>query len=206
MKIYSVTDERFRKYGKVIEGIDFSGLVKAMEETPCPDDVVYVPGDEKLEALPVMKELTEITYGELPIQIGYCNGHNCMLNALEYHRSSEVNVAATDAILMLGSRQDITADFTYDTSKVEAFLVPAGTAVEVYATTLHYAPCGVDGAGFKVAIVLPKGTNLDLDKEHKGGEDGHLTAKNKWLLGHPEGGLPENSPMGLVGKNLNCNE
>lgn len=206
MKIYSVTDERFGKYGKVVEGIDFSGLVKAMEETPCPDDVVYVPGDEKLEALPVMKELTEITYGELPIQIGYCNGHNCMLNALEYHRSSEINVAATDAILMLGSQQDITKDFTYDTSKVEAFLVPAGVAVEVYATTLHYAPCGVDGAGFKVAIVLPKGTNLDLDKEHKGGEDGHLTAKNKWLLGHPEGGLPEGSPMGLIGKNLNCNE
>lgn len=206
MKIYSVTDERFGKYGKVIEGIDFSGLVKAMEETPCPDDVVYVPGDEKLEALPVMKELAEITYGELPIQIGYCNGHNCMLNALKYHRSSEVNVAATDAVLMLGSQQDITKDFTYDTSKVEAFLVPAGVAVEVYATTLHYAPCGVDGAGFKVAIVLPKGTNLDLDREHKGGEDGHLTAKNKWLLGHPEGGLPEGSPMGLIGKNLNCNE
>ncbi len=206
MKIYSVTDERFGKYGKVIEGIDFSGLVKAMEETPCPDDVVYVPGDEKLEALPVMKELAEITYGELPIQIGYCNGHNCMLNALEYHRSSEVNVAATDAVLMLGSQQDITKDFTYDTSKVEAFLVPVGVAVEVYATTLHYAPCGVDGAGFKVAIVLPKGTNLDLDREHKGGEDGHLTAKNKWLLGHPEGGLPEGSPMGLIGKNLNCNE
>ena len=206
MKIYSVTDERFGKYGKVIEGIDFSGLVKAMEETPCPDDVVYVPGDEKLEALPVMKELAEITYGELPIQIGYCNGHNCMLNAMEYHRSSEVNVAATDAVLMLGSQQDITKDFTYDTSKVEAFLVPAGVAVEVYATTLHYAPCGVDGAGFKVAIVLPKGTNLDLDREHKGGEDGHLTAKNKWLLGHPEGGLPEGSPMGLIGKNLNCNE
>ena len=129
-----------------------------------------------------------------------------MLNALEYHRSSEVNVAATDAVLMLGSQQDITKDFTYDTSKVEAFLVPAGVAVEVYATTLHYAPCGVDGAGFKVAIVLPKGTNLDLDREHKGGEDGHLTAKNKWLLGHPEGGLPEGSPMGLIGKNLNCNE
>lgn len=206
MKIYSVTDERFGKYGKVVEGIDFSVLVKAMEETPCPDDVVYVPGDEKLEALPVMKELAEITYGELPIQIGYCNGHNCMLNALEYHRSSEINVAATDAVLMLGFQQDITKDFTYDTSKVEAFLVPAGVAVEVYATTLHYAPCGVDGAGFKVAIVLPKGTNLDLDKEHKGGEDGHLTAKNKWLLGHPEGGLPEGSPMGLIGKNLNCNE
>lgn len=125
-----------------------------------------------------------------------------MMNALEYHKSSEVNVMATDAILMLGSEQDITDDFTYDTSLAEAFLVPKGTAVEIYATTLHYAPCGVDGEGFKVAIVLPKGTNSEPDLEHKGGEDGHLTAKNKWLLGHPEGGLPEGSPMGLVGENL----
>ena len=110
---------------------------------------------------------------------------------------------ATDAILLLGRQQDIAGDFTYDTSLVEAFLVPKGTAVEMYATTLHYAPCGVNGAGFQVAIVLPKGTNLDLQEGHAGGEDGHLTAKNKWLLGHPEGGLPEGSPMGLVGENLN---
>lgn len=207
MKIYDVTDERFKKYGKVVQGIDFSGLVKVMEEqTPLPTGVEYVPGFEPLEALPVMKELTEKTYGELPIQIGYCNGHNFMLNALEYHRNSEINVAATDAILILGSQQDITDDFTYDTALAEAFLLPKGTAVEIYATTLHYAPCGVGGAGFKVTIVLPKGTNLPLDKEHAGGEDGHLTAKNKWLLGHPEGGLPEGSPMGLTGKNLCVNE
>ena len=37
-------------------------------------------------------------------------------------------------------------------------------------------------------------------------EDARLTAKNKWLLGHPEGGLPEGSPMGLTGKNLNVND
>lgn len=207
MKIYSVTDERFKKYGKVVKDIDFSELVQVMESsTPLPEGVEYVPSVACLEELPVMQELTVKTYGELPIQIGYCNGHNSMLNALEYHRSSEINVAATDAILMLGSQQDITEDSTYDTSLVEAFLVPKGTAVEVYATSLHYAPCGVDGAGFKVTIVLPKGTNLDLDKEHAGGEDGHLTAKNKWLFGHPEGGLPEGSPMGLVGKNLCVNE
>ena len=207
MKIYSVTDERFKKYGKVVKDIDFSGLVKALEEvTPLPEGVEYVPGMPELEALPVMQELTVKTYGEMPIQIGYCNGHNCMLNALEYHRDSEINVAATDASLMLGCQQDITEDFTYDTSLVEAFLVPKGTAVEVYATSLHYAPCGVDGEGFKVAIVLPKGTNLDLGGKHEGGEDGHLTAKNKWLLGHPEGGLPEGSPMGLVGKNLCVND
>lgn len=207
MKIYDVTDAKFKKYGKVVTGIDFSELVAKLEEcTPLPEGVEYVPGMPELEALPVMEELSVKAYGEMPIQIGYCNGHNCMLNALEYHRDSEINVAATDAILMLGSQQDITKDFTYDTSLVEAFFLPKGTAVEVYATSLHYAPCGVDGAGFKVGIVLPKGTNLELEKSHAGGEDGHLTAKNKWLLGHPEGGLPEGSPMGLIGKNLNVNE
>ena len=202
MKVYSVTDEKFRKYGRVVKNVDFTELVKAMDETPCPDDVVYVPGDAALEALPVMKELTDKTYGELAVQVGYCNGHNCMLNALEYHRSSEINVAATDAILMLGCQQDITDDFTYDTAKVEAFLVPAGTAVEVYATTLHYAPCSVDGAGFQVAIVLPKGTNLPLEEQHEGWEDALITAKNKWLIGHAEGGLPEGSHIGLIGENI----
>lgn len=105
-------------------------------------------------------------------------------------------------VLMLGKQQDITEEFTYDTSKVKAFRVPAGTAVELYATTLHYAPCHTEKSGFQCTIVLPKGTNLDLEKDHQGGEDGHLTAKNKWLLGHPEGGLPEGSPMGLIGENL----
>ena len=141
-------------------------------------------------------------YGEMPIQIGYCNGHNKLLNALEYHRDSEINIAATDAVLMLGKQEDITPDMTYDTSKVVAFLVPAGTAVEVYATTLHYAPCDPDGTGFKVAVVLPRGTNEALKSEHKGGvEDSHLTAVNKWLLGHPEG-VNEGDPLGLIGENL----
>ena len=203
MQIYQVTDERFKKYGKVISNVDFTELVKALEEkTPLPEGVEYVPGCEALEALPVMQELSTKTYGEMPIQIGYCNGHNHMLNALEYHRDSEINVAATDAILMLGLEADITSDFTYDTSKVEAFLVPKGTGVEVFATTLHYAPCGVDGNGFKVAIVLPKDTNLPLEKGHEGWEDKLLAAKNKWLIGHPEGGLPEGSHIGLVGKNI----
>ena len=203
MKIYNVTDERFKAYGKVVKDIDFSEMVRVLkEETPIPEDVAYVPGLEALESLPAGEELSRKVYGEMPIQIGYCNGHNSLLNALEYHKSSEINVAATDAILLVGKEQDITEDFTYDTALAEAFLLPQGMAVEMYATTLHYAPCGVDGAGFQVAIVLPKGTNLDLEESHEGGEDGHLTAKNKWLLGHPEGGLPQGSPMGLVGKNL----
>ncbi|MCQ2519762.1 MAG: DUF4867 family protein [Lachnospiraceae bacterium] len=214
MEILSVNDKAFKEYGRVVTTVDFSTLVEGLKKTPCPDDVVYVPGDADLEALPVAKEIANVVYGEMPIQIGYCNGHNCMLNALEYHRDSEINVAATDAILMLGLQREIESDFTYDTANVKAFFVPAGTAVEVYATTLHYAPCGVDGNGFQVAIILPKGTNYDLTTSHAKvnadgtapSEDALITAVNKWLIGHAEGGLAEGSFLGLKGKNLNINE
>ncbi len=214
MEILSVNSKEFKEYGRVITNVDFSALVEAMKKTPCPDDVVYEPSIAELEALDVAKVISDVTYGEMPIQIGYCNGHNCMLNALEYHRDSEINVAATDAVLMLGLMKDVEDDFTYDTSKVKAFLVPAGTAVEVFATTLHYAPCGVDGKGFQVSIVLPRGTNYPLKTAHAKvnadgtapSEDALITAVNKWLIGHKEGGLDAGSFLGLKGKNLNLNE
>lgn len=203
MEIKNVTDAAFKKYGKVVQRIDFSGLVEALNtKTPLPEAVVYEPSVAELEALPVFAELTNKFCGELPMQIGFCNGQNYLLNALEYHRSSEINVAGTDAILLVGSLQDVTEDFTYDTSLVEAFLLPKGTAVELYATTLHYAPCSVGDARFQVAVVLPKDTNLPLDEKHGVWEDKLITAKNKWLIGHAEGGLPEGTHIGLIGENI----
>ena len=209
MEIKKVTDAAFKKYGRVISHVDVAELVAVLKETPIPADVVYEPSVESLEKLPVKEELSSVIYGEMPIQIGYCNGHNKKLNALEYHRDSEINIAAEDVVLMLGSLQDVEADFTYDTSKVEAFLVPAGTAVEIYATTLHYAPCHVEDGGFQVAVVLPKGTNYELKTPHAKVENGKapnedalLAAVNKWLIGHAEGGLPEGSFLGLKGENL----
>ena len=42
MEIKKVTDPAFRKYGKIVQGIDFSGLVEALNaKTPLPEDVVY---------------------------------------------------------------------------------------------------------------------------------------------------------------------
>ncbi len=214
MEILSVNSPEFRQYGRVIDYVDFTGLVDALKKTPVPEGVDYLPSVPELEATSAMQALQDTIYGEMPIQIGYCNGHNELLNALEYHRDSEINIAATDAILMLGLLAEVEKDFTYDTSKVKAFLVPAGTAVEVYATTLHYAPCGVKGAGFQVAIVLPKGTNYPLKVSHAKvaadgtapNEDALITAVNKWLIGHAEGGLDAGSFLGLKGKNLNVNE
>lgn len=203
MKIYNVADPEFRKYGQVLAGYDFTEIIEKMQETPLPDDVIYEPSIAELEALPIYKQLSVQGYGEMPIQIGYCNGHNTKLNAVEYHRSSEINIGATDLILLLGLESDVEEDHTYDTAKIEAFLLPKGTAVELFATTLHYAPCNADDGGFRDVVVLPKGTNYPLTGEHKaGGEDALLAATNKWLIGHAEGGLPEGSFIGLKGENI----
>ena len=202
MKIQKVTDSAFRKYGQVLEGYDFTGLIKEMKHTPVPEDVIYVPSVEELEALDIMKDLQNKGYGGPPIQIGYCNGHNKKLNAVEYHRNSEINVAVTDLVLLIGHQQDIEPDHTYDTSKIEAFLVPAGTGIEVYATTLHYAPCHVNEGGFQCVVVLPKGTNTDLTfQTEKTGEDSLMTAKNKWLIAHEDAKIA-GAFNGLKGENI----
>ena len=202
MKIQKVTDPAFRKYGQVLEGYDFTGLIKEMKHTPVPEDVIYVPSVEELEALDIMKDLQNKGYGGLPVQIGYCNGHNKKLKAVEYHRNSEINVAVTDLVLLIGHQQDIEPDHTYDTSKIEAFLVPAGTGIEVYATTLHYAPCHVNEGGFQCVVVLPKGTNTDLTfPTEKTGEDSLMTAKNKWLIAHEDAKI-EGAFNGLKGENI----
>ena len=134
----------------------------------------------------------------MPIQIGYCNGNNKYLNCVEYHKSSEINIVDSNTILLLGKRSDI-EDCKYNTEKIMAFSVPAGKAVEMYANTLHYAPCKKDG-GFRVVVVLPKGTNCD---KPIGVEDPMLWASNKWLLCHPDS--PESKQgavIGLIGKNI----
>lgn len=69
------------------------------------------------------------------------------------------------------------------TAKVQAFHCPAGVLVEIYATTLHYAPCSArKGEGFRVLIVLPLGTNGPKPTMvPKNEEDRRLWACNKWL-------------------------
>lgn len=204
MTIRNVNEPEFSTYGRVIRGYDVSGLMEAMKKTPLPDDVTYVASVPELEILPEAFELAGGIYGQMPIQVGYCNGHNKKLNALEYHRDSEINLAVTDLVLLLGKQQDITAAHTYDTALVEAFFVPAGTLIEVYATTLHYAPCHTTEDGFRCVVVLPKGTNEELEYPvvSRCGEEKLLFAKNKWLIGHEEGGLPQQAWTGLRGENI----
>lgn len=206
MEIQSITAPAFARYGQVVTGYDFPELLDALRmHTPRPADrTVYVPEEPELQELPIQVELSERLYGGMPIQLGYCNGHNRILNCLEYHRGSELNVAADDVVLLLAPMQEI-VDGKIDTAKVEAFLLPAGQAALLYETTLHYAPCTAEGGdGFRVAIVLPQGTNTAKPEMKPGnGEDTLLWAANKWLLAHPD--APEaaqGAHVGLTGRNI----
>ena len=214
MKVKQVTDTSFRKYGKILTGIDFSEIYNVLEEMDFPEDVEYAASFGPLEEPEFRQKLSNTLYGELSVEIGYCSGHNKMLNALEYHRSSEANVAVTDIILLLGHQSDITEDFTYDTAQLEAFFVPAGTAVELYATTLHYVPIGTkeNDYAFKMGVVLPFGTNFPLGvtlgaeaEKEKLPEEKLLFAKNKWLIAHEESG-EEGAFIGLTGKNISVDD
>ncbi|HIU33238.1 MAG TPA: DUF4867 family protein [Candidatus Pullichristensenella excrementigallinarum] len=204
MKILSVNDPAFRPYGRVVEGFDTAELEKAMLETPQPDSVLYEASVPALEALPIFAEFRDKLYGGMPIQVGFCNGDNHKLNCVEYHRDSEFNLACTDMIVLVGRQQDIKPDsFRYDTGKIEAFLVPKGTLIEFYATTLHYAPVSATGK-FRCVVVLPRGTNAPLPfAKVSEGEARLLTHQNKWLIAHPEADeAKDGAHVGLVGENI----
>lgn len=204
MQIKSVFDEAFKKYGKVIK-METPDLVKRLADTPVTDAVEYVASEPTLEACAEFEAIQNSVYGGMPIQIGYCNGVNHVLNCVEYHRDSEINIALDGAILVVGTEADIEDDFTYDTAKMEAFYAPAGTLVEVFATTLHYAPMNAEGKeNFRVVIILPRGTNTEPPVlTGATPEDRLMTAKNKWLIAHPDAPEAKNGAfVGLKGENL----
>ena len=206
MKMYQVTDPEFAPYGQVITGIEDAAesIANALLETDQPSGVGYVPSDPVLQTLPAADIIRDHCFGGMPVQMGWCNGFNRKLNCLEYHKSSEFNLGAYDFILLL-ARQDEIENGMLDTAKVKAFYVPAGVLVEVYATSLHYAPCHADNTkGFRVLIALPEGTNTDrISAPVITPEDAYMTAKNKWLYAHPESQeAKDGSKVGLCGVNI----
>ena len=209
MYIYSVYDSEFKAYGKVLEGYDTAALTAAMDGIAMPDSgVAYEPAIASLESCGIFSALENRAFGGMPIQIGMCWGYNTKLNCLEYHRDSEINIGSTDYILLLAREGDI-VDGKVDTGLVMAFKAPAGVPIEVYATSLHYAPCeAARDAGFRVAVVLPRGTNTTLPEfEPACDEDRWMTARNKWLIAHPESAEAGNGAhVGLVGVNTDVSE
>ncbi len=204
--VTSVHDAAFAPYGRIVRGYDFSELIRYMEEkTEIPENGnVYLASVSDMEKFPVVEQIRNSFYGEMEIQVGYCNGRNTTYNGFEYHKGSEINVAVTDFMLVLGHVWEI-KDNTYRVEDAKVFFVEKGTAIEMYQTTLHLSPCRVTDGGFKGVVILPKGTNTPL--EHKGpareAEAELLLQKNKWVIAHPEREplIRQGAHPGLLGKN-----
>lgn len=209
MEIKNIFDREFASYGQIHQGYHLEGLLSAMESIPLPEQGTdYRPSMPELETADCFRELEDRAFGGMPIQVGMCWGHNTRLNCLEYHRSSEFNLGTVPFVLLLAHQWEV-VDGVLDTDKVAASYVPAGTLVEVYATSLHYAPCHVDATeGFRVAVVLPRGTNTEKPElTDLPGESRRLWARNKWLLAHPDTTeAQEGAQVGLRGENTDIAE
>jgi len=207
VKILSVFDNAFKTYGNIVVGYDFSELISYMEKsTDIPEKGnIYVASVEDMEAFPVVREVENFFYGGMPIQVGYCNGRNSTYNGFEYHKGSEINIAVTDFMLVLGHTWQIAEDGTYKVEDAQVFFVPKGTAIEMFQTTLHLSPCRVCDEGFKGVVVLPRGTNTPLDTipEISNGENRLLLQRNKWVIAHPEREplIKQGAFPGLIGEN-----
>lgn len=204
--IHNIFDECFKPYGRIVGEFDFTEAIETLAaNTVIPvEGCVYEPGTAFLDSLEVTALVKNNVYGGMPIQAGYCNGVNTSLGAFEYHKNSEVVVAGTDLAVIVGLLSDIDRG-QYYSDLAEVFFVPAGTALEFYATTLHYAPCKVDSEGFKSIVYLPEGTNTAMDfcvDEHS--EGAWLTHKNKWLLAHPDSEdlVKSGAKVGILGDNI----
>ncbi len=204
MKLHRITDAEFKEYGTILEGYDYTELFEKLGKTSIPEiGIIYKASDKELESCAAVSQIQTRGFGGYPVQLGYVNGKNRIMNCLEYHKSSEFNIAMDDVILMLGKVQDI-SNGVFDSSLCKAFLVPAGFGIELYATTLHYAPFNIIENGYRVICVLPRGTNEKKENlKIKTNEDKMCFGINKWLMAHKN--APETSKgayVGITGKNI----
>ena len=199
LALYDVTDPAFAAYGRIVE-MDTAEILRVADAMERPTEgATYLPSVDAFEALPIHKEIRERIFGTLPTQTGYCHGRNRSLDATEWHHSSELNVAVTPIVLILGTRKDF-KDGVMDSADMKAFLLPRGVAVEVYGDSTHYCAIQVSDEGFGAVVALPKDTNTPLTETVS---DPLMTAKNKWLVAHAEAKslVADGVTVGVTGEN-----
>ena len=206
--IKPIYDLSFLKYGKVLPFSLFEDYAAYLEqETKIPQTLnQYIADDPHLHTLFKVSPLINDIFDHASLEFGYVNGNNSSLNALEFHPSAEINIAITPLVLMLGHANDI-KDLTYDVNRLEAYYIPARTAIVINSHVLHFSPCKVSDEGFKCGVILPYGTNMAfVSPEEKIRLNEPLLYKtNKWLLAHPDNQtlLDLGAYPGLKGKNIN---
>ena len=200
IEIFDTSSKEFAVYGRKID-LNADEIIKVAEGIKNPEiGSLYDASLAEFETLNIALEIGEEYFGEMDCQVGYCRGHSNKLNAFEWHTSSEVNIAATDLVLILAHVAQL-ENGKIDSSLAKVFYVKKGEAIEVYATSLHFCPCEVDEDGFKCVVALPKGTNIPLEREHK---SPLLFRKNKWIISHAENKalIERGVAVGVYGENI----
>ena len=204
LPLCSVMDPAFAPYGRVLGGAA-EELAAALEKTEIPETGnAYVASDPGLEAVGLMSRLRRKVYGEMDIQAGFCNGNGDTLNAMEYHRCSELNFTTTGLVLLLALPEQL-KDGILQSSEVHGFYLPAGILIEIFPRVLHFAPCRITECGFRCLVVLEAGTNEALDSANPAaeGEEKMLWMRNKWMTCHPDSPQREKGAfVGIRGENL----
>ena len=101
LPLYSVTDPEFKRYGRVLAG-ETAELAKALDTCAIPaEGNCYQASVPVLEEVALMQDMKRVVFGDMPIEAGFCNGRGYKLNAMEYHKCSEVNFTTTGLVLLL---------------------------------------------------------------------------------------------------------
>lgn len=168
LNIRLVTDPGFKRYGQVLDGYDFQeamDFVNTLEMPPRHQDI-YVQNSAELLGMRIAEKIKNEIYGGMDVDIGYALGiQDSFCGLLEYHRCDEFMVATKEPlILFVGDQRDI-VDNCYDLSLLEAFYLPVGLALDLYATSLHGYPCQSGAEGYRMLVALAQNTNNPIDFE-----------------------------------------
>lgn len=165
--ILPVNDPAFLQYGIIYKQYDLAEVNTVMKTQTVPKlGATYLESIAELEETKAIKAIGRDIYANMPIVAGATLGHSTTFTAFEYHQCSEVNIMIDDVIMVLAKRQTLEHQGYIDPNKDAAmFYVPAGTVIELYNDTLHYTPLEVWSKGYKVVVIVTKGTNKPLPKD-----------------------------------------
>lgn len=203
--LYSVFDPEFAPYGQILSVDGTDEFCRILGTQPIPETGnCYKASVTELEQTSFIQNVQCLAFGDMDIQAGYCNGNGHLLNSLEYHKCSEVNLTTTGLVLLLALPADL-HDGHLDSSCVKGFYLPPSVPVEIFPRVLHFAPCRVQSAGFICLVVLEKGVNSPLASVDTSadGERKLLWMRGKWMTSHPESPQAKlGAFLGISGKNL----
>ncbi len=188
LKIKPVTEPSFKRYGKLYESIDLFEAAQFINGLQMPDaeNDIYVKASSSLKDMKIFNHVRFNIFGGVEIDMGYAIGHSKgPFDLCEYHRCNELLAVIDQPLVMFfGDQRDI-EDNKYDLSLMEAFYVPAGTAVDLYSTTLHGFPYQTSDEGYRMIVTLPHKTNdqkdFETDPSYK--QTALLYSMNAFLIG-----------------------